>query len=87
MLRSDAALEREVIEELACDAACKLAKIAVDVKNGVVTLTGVVSDSDLQRAALRAVKRVFGVEAVAAHFEAAAASAARPAAAAAFDGA
>jgi len=73
MLRSDSVLERDVAAELACDAACKLASIAIAVKNGIVTLSGSVPDAAIRMAALRAAKRVFGVEGVNARLEIAAA--------------
>jgi osmotically-inducible protein OsmY len=69
MLRSDAVLERDVAAELACDGACKSANIAIAVNNGIVTLSGTVSDRALQLAAVRAVKRVFGVEGINARLE------------------
>ncbi len=69
MLRSDLVLEQNVAAELASDTACQMAKIGVAVKNGIVTLSGSVNDPSLKGAALRAVKRVFGVDGVAEHFE------------------
>lgn len=69
MLRADVVLAREVSEELAGDAACKLAEIGVSVRKGVVTLSGIVPDSSLKMAAVRATKRVFGVEGVVARIE------------------
>jgi osmotically-inducible protein OsmY len=69
MLRSDSALERDVAAELACDAVCRMAKIRIAVKNGIVTLSGCVADPALQMAAVRADKRVFGVDGIDSRFE------------------
>jgi osmotically-inducible protein OsmY len=68
MLRSDDALEREVAAELAADRACCSAPIEVRVNNGHVTLSGVIADAGIKTAAVRAVKRVYGVDGVHSRF-------------------
>ncbi len=69
MLRSDSILEQEVAAELASDIACRAERIGIAVKGGIVTLSGAVADPYLRAAAVRAVKRVFGVEGVDPQFD------------------
>ncbi len=64
MLRSDSVLAKDIAQEFAADVQCSEAKISFDVHNGVVTLSGRVADPTLRAAAVRAVKRVYGVEGV-----------------------
>ncbi len=68
MLRSDSDLQLQIIDELKNDVGCKSADIDVVVKNGVVTLSGPVHDLSVARAAVCAVKRIFGVEGIERHF-------------------
>lgn len=69
MLRSDDALELEVSAELAADAVCRNMAIGVGVKNGVVTLSGTAVDPVVKSAAIRAARRVYGIEGVHSRFE------------------
>jgi osmotically-inducible protein OsmY len=63
-MKTDAELQRDVMDELKWEPTIRAAEIGVAVKDGVVTLSGNV-DSYLKKwAADRAVKRVFGVKAV-----------------------
>ena len=63
-MKTDAELQRDVMDELKWEPTIRAAEIGVAVKDGVVTLSGNV-DSYLKKwAADRAAKRVFGVKAV-----------------------
>jgi osmotically-inducible protein OsmY len=64
-MRSDEEIKRDVEEELRWDPDIDATDIAVAVKNGVVTLTGVVRSYNDRWEAERAVKRVAGVLGVA----------------------
>jgi osmotically-inducible protein OsmY len=64
-MRSDEEIERDVEAELQWDPALDDADIAVAVKNGVVTLSGIVKSYEDQCQAERAAKRVAGVLGVA----------------------
>jgi osmotically-inducible protein OsmY len=63
-MRTDTQLQQDVIDELKWDPSVKAA-IRVDVKDGVVTLSGYVDSYSKKWAADRAAARVFGVKAVA----------------------
>ena len=63
-MKTDAQLQQDVMNELKWDPSVKAA-IRVDVKDGVVTLSGEVDSYSKKRAADRAAARVFGVKAVA----------------------
>lgn len=65
MSKTDSALKVQVVDELAWDAAIKEAGIGVAVKDGVVTLTGHLDTYAEKEAAVRAVRRVAGVKAIA----------------------
>jgi osmotically-inducible protein OsmY len=63
-MKTDAQLQQDVMDELKWDPSVKAA-IRVDVKDGVVTLSGYVDSYSKKWAADRAAARVFGVKAVA----------------------
>ena len=63
--RSDSSIREDVLLELKWDPKIKATDIAVAVKDGVVTLSGFVSSFWELDAAEKAVKRVYGVKAVA----------------------
>src|SRR5438105_3344566 len=63
--RTDDAIQADVLAELKWDPKITSPDIAVAVKNGVVTLSGFVSTYYEKDAAEKAVKRVYGVRAVA----------------------
>ncbi len=65
MDRTDTALKASVLAELTWDPAVKETSIGVAVKDGVVTLTGHLDTYAEKEAALRAVRRVTGVRAIA----------------------
>jgi osmotically-inducible protein OsmY len=65
MIKTDAQLQKEVIEELRWDPAIGPAEIGVAAKLGVVTLTGQVDSLAKKFGATRAAERVAGVRAVA----------------------
>lgn len=65
MSKTDSALKVQVVDELAWDAAIKEAGVGVAVKDGVVTLTGHLDTYAEKEAAVRAVRRVAGVKAIA----------------------
>jgi osmotically-inducible protein OsmY len=65
MDKTDTALKATVLAELAWDPAVKETAVGVGVKNGVVTLTGHLDTYAEKEAALRAVRRVTGVRAIA----------------------
>lgn len=65
MIRMDAQLQRDVIDELRWDPAVDSAEIGVSAKDGVVTLSGQVDTFARKYAAVRAVERVAGVRAIA----------------------
>jgi osmotically-inducible protein OsmY len=64
-MRTDAQLQKDVIDELRWDPSIKEKEIGVAAKNGVVTLTGAVPSYGDKYAAERAVERISGVRAVA----------------------
>jgi osmotically-inducible protein OsmY len=64
-MKTDAELQRDVMDELKWEPTIKAAEIGVGAKDGVVTLSGYVDSYAKKRAAERAVMRVFGVKAVA----------------------
>ncbi|MEO8309599.1 MAG: BON domain-containing protein [Caldimonas sp.] len=65
MDKSDTALKASVLAELTWDPAVKETAVGVAVKGGVVTLTGHLETYAEKEAALRAVRRVSGVRAIA----------------------
>jgi len=64
-MKTDAQLQRDVMDELNWEPTIRAAEIGVAVKDGVVTLSGKVDSYAKQWAADRAAKRVLGVKAVA----------------------
>ena len=64
-MKTDAALQHDVMDELKWEPTVKPAEIGVGVKDGVVTLSGDVDTYGEKWAAERAAARVFGVKAVA----------------------
>ena len=62
---SDADIQQDVLEELSWDPHVTVSDIGVSVKEGIVTLTGVVESYLIRMAAQNAVLRVRGVNAVA----------------------
>ena len=65
MTETDSALKARVIDELVWDPAIKETTIGVAVNDGVVTLTGHLDTNAEKEAAMRAVRRVAGVKAIA----------------------
>lgn len=65
MFKSDAQLQRDVIDELRWDPSIASAEIGVAARNGVVTLSGNVDNFAKKVAVLRAAERVAGVRAIA----------------------
>jgi osmotically-inducible protein OsmY len=63
-MKTDAKLRQDVMDELRWDPRVKAAEIGVDVKDGVVTLSGYVDSYSRKWAADLAAARVFGVKAV-----------------------
>jgi osmotically-inducible protein OsmY len=63
-MKTDAELQRDVMNELKWEPTIHAAEIGVAVKDGVVTLSGSVDSYGKKWAADRAAKRVFGVKAV-----------------------
>lgn len=67
-MKSESQIQRDVMEELKWEAtinAMSPAEIGVSVKNGVVTLTGIVDTYSKKMAAEKAAKKVGGVQAIA----------------------
>jgi osmotically-inducible protein OsmY len=64
-VHSDAATQQDVLEELSWDPDITVSDIGVSVKEGIVTLTGIVEDYLTRLAAQNAALRVKGVHAVA----------------------
>ena len=64
-MKTDAELQRDVMNELKWEPTIKAAEIGVGVKDGVVTLSGYVDSYVKKLVAERAAARVFGVRAVA----------------------
>ena len=64
-MKTDAALQRDVMDELKWEPTVTPAEIGVGVKDGVVTLSGDVDTYGEKWTAERAAARVFGVKAVA----------------------
>lgn len=63
-MRTDSQLQNDVIEDLKWQPGVDAAHIGVAVKNGIVTLTGLVSSYTEREQAEQAAKRVYGVTAV-----------------------
>lgn len=68
-MKTDAEIQKDVIEELSWEATLNATEIGVSVKNGIVTLSGTVNSFAKKRAAEEAAKRVQGVKAVAEDIE------------------
>ena len=68
-MKTDAEIQKDVLEELAWQPNIDQTQIGVAVENGVVTLTGVVDTYTKKAAAEKAVKRVSGVKAIAEDIE------------------
>ncbi|MGN9779020.1 BON domain-containing protein [Micromonospora sp. H33] len=68
-VRTDAQIQRDVLEELAWDPRVQPQEIGVSVHDGVVTLTGWVDDYARKWAAQRCAQRVRGVRAIADELE------------------
>jgi osmotically-inducible protein OsmY len=64
-MKSDLQIQKDVMAELKWDPFLKASEIGVAVKNGVVTLNGLVSSYSMKLAAEKAAKNVAGVKAVA----------------------
>lgn len=64
-MKSDAQVQKDVLEQLRWEPFLNAAEIGVSVKNGVVTLSGQVDSYSKKIAAERAAKRVAGVKALA----------------------
>ena len=65
MDKSDSVLKQDVSNELAWDPSVKATELGVAVKDGVVTLTGHLDTYAEKEAAMRAMRRVAGVKAIA----------------------
>ena len=65
MSKSDKVLQEDIINELAWDPSVKATQVGVAVKDGVVSLTGHLDTYAEKEAAMRAVRRVAGVKAIA----------------------
>lgn len=65
MIKTDAQLQQDVIDELRWDPSVASTEIGVSAKAGVVTLTGQVDNFAKKYAAVRAAERVAGVQAIA----------------------
>jgi osmotically-inducible protein OsmY len=65
MMKTDAEIQRDVMEEFEWDPEIDVTDVGVEVDNGVVTLTGTVKHYATKLAAERAAFRVLGVRAVA----------------------
>jgi osmotically-inducible protein OsmY len=65
MIKTDAQLQHDVIDELRWDPAVASAEIGVAAKNGVVTLSGQIDSYAKKYAAIRATERVAGMRAIA----------------------
>jgi osmotically-inducible protein OsmY len=63
--RTDALIQRDILEEFAWDPEVELARVGVSVVDGIVTLSGTVDGYPRKVAAERAAQRVHGVRAVA----------------------
>jgi osmotically-inducible protein OsmY len=64
-MKTDAQLQKDVMDELKWEPLLTSSEVGVSVKNGVVTLSGLVDSYSKKLAAEKAVKRVQGVKAVA----------------------
>lgn len=68
-MKTDVQLQEDVLDELKWEPMLRPSEIGVAVKDGIVTLSGYVSDYSKKLAAEKAVKRVKGVKAVAEDIE------------------
>lgn len=68
-MKTDAQLKKDILDELAWDPAINATEIGVVVKDGVVTLTGLLTNYAEKYAAERAARRVSGVKALAVDIE------------------
>ena len=59
--KSDATLKTDVLAELACDTTVDETEVGVQVKSGIVTLTGTLTSYPKKLAAIEAAHRVYGV--------------------------
>jgi osmotically-inducible protein OsmY len=64
-MKSDKQIQRDVMDELSWEPSLKAAEIGVAVKNGVVTISGLVDSLFKKTTVEKAVKRVSGVKAIA----------------------
>ncbi|MBM3432161.1 MAG: BON domain-containing protein [Bacteroidetes bacterium] len=64
-MKTDAQLQKDVMDELKWEPLLSASEVGVSVKNGIVTLSGMVDTYSKKLAAEKAVKRVQGVKAVA----------------------
>ena len=64
-MKSDAKIQQDVIDELKWDPSLNASEIGVSVKNGIVTLSGIVDAYAKKLAAENAAKKVLGVKAIA----------------------
>src|SRR4249919_291240 len=64
-MKTDAQIQKDVIAQLGWEPEVDASEIGVSVKNGVVTLTGIVNTFGKKIAAEKAAKRVSGVTAIA----------------------
>lgn len=64
-MKSDLQIQKDVMEEIKWEPFLKASEIGVAVKNGIVTLSGIVDSYSKKLAAEKAAKRVSGVKAVA----------------------
>lgn len=65
MIKTDAQLQHDVVDELRWDPAVSSAEIGVAAQNGVVTLSGSIDSYAKKYAAIRATERVTGMRAIA----------------------
>lgn len=68
-MKTDAQLQKDILAELAWDPAINATDVGIIVKDGVVTLTGHLTNFSEKYAAERAVRRVSGVKALAVEIE------------------
>ncbi|HEX5285615.1 MAG TPA: BON domain-containing protein, partial [Polaromonas sp.] len=68
-MKTDLQLQKDILDELAWDPAVNATDVGVTVKDGVVTLTGHLTNYAEKHAAERAARRVSGVKALAVDIE------------------
>jgi len=64
-MKTDSQIQKDVIDQLKWDPSVNAAEIGVSVKNGILTLSGIVDSYSKKTAAERAAKSIAGVKAVA----------------------